>query len=109
MDRLYGLHLQRSLPTSDSGLVDTMVDLILGVAGALIAMFYISFRRNGIIGRDKERIKARKQREEEMYAEKERVWRDYVSKQEQKNSLLSNDGYFYEMPDDLTGNRREKS
>ena len=109
MDRLYGLHLQRSLPTSDSGLVDTMVDLILGVAGALIAMLYISFKRNGVIGRDKERIKARKKREEELYSEKERVWLDHVSKQEQKNSLLANDGYFYEMPDDLTGDRRGQS
>lgn len=109
MDRLYGLHLQRSLPTSDSGLVDTMVDLILGVAGALISMLYISFKRNGIIGKDKNRIKAYKQRENDMYAEKERVWQEYVSKKQQKSNLLSNDGYFYEMPDDLTGDRRGKA
>ncbi len=106
MDRLYGLHLQRSLPTSDSGLVDTMVDLILGVAGAVIAMLYIAFKRNGIIGKDKKKIKAEKQRENEMYAEKERVWQEYLSKKNEKSSLMSKDRYFYEMPTDLTDDGR---
>lgn len=103
MDRLYGLHLQRSLPISDSGLVDTMVDLILGVAGALIAMLYTSFKRNGVIGKDKNRIKAQKKRENEMYAQKERVWQDYLAKEHSRENLLSSDGYFFEMPNDLTG------
>lgn len=46
MDRIYGMDLQRSIPTSDIGLVDTMVDLILGTAGALTGMFVTAFRRN---------------------------------------------------------------
>lgn len=106
MDRLYGLHLQRSLPTSDSGLVDTMVDLILGMSGALIAMLYISFKRNGIIGKNKEKIQAQKQREEEMYDEKERLWQQYQIKKQERENLISKDGYYYEKSDDLTGNGR---
>ena len=102
MDRLYGLHLQRSLPTSDSGLVDTMVDLILGVAGALISMLYISFKRNGVIGKDKNRIKLQKKRENEQAAEKERVWQDYLYKKQEMDNLLSKDSYFIEKPDGLT-------
>ena len=102
MDRLYGLHLQRSLPTSDSGLVDTMVDLILGVAGALLSMLYISFKRNGLIGKDKNRIKLQKKRENELAAEKERVWQDYLYKKQEMDNLLSKDNYFIEKPDELT-------
>ena len=103
MDRLYGLHLQRSLPTSDSGLVDTMVDLILGVAGALVAMLLIAFIRNGVIGKNKARIKLQKQRENEQAAEKERVWQDYLAKKQERENLLSKENYFMEMPDELTG------
>ncbi len=43
MDRLYGLNLQRSVFNGEGGLLDTMVDLILGSAGALIGMFYSAF------------------------------------------------------------------
>lgn len=46
MDRIYGMDLQRSIPTSDIGLVDTMVDLIFGTAGGLAGMFVTAFRRN---------------------------------------------------------------
>jgi hypothetical protein len=35
--------LQRSNYFNDSGLMDTMVDLILGSAGAMIGMFYSAF------------------------------------------------------------------
>ncbi len=102
MDRLYGLHLQRSLPTSDCGLTDTMVDLIIGVAGALIAMLYIAFKRNGVIGKDKNRIKQQKQRENEQAAEKERVWQDYLLKKRERENLFNNDSFFTETPDELT-------
>ncbi len=43
MDRLYGLNLQRSMFNSESGHLDTMVDLILGATGAIIGMFYSAF------------------------------------------------------------------
>lgn len=39
MDRIYGMHLQCSSEFSECGLIDTMWDLILGVSGALTAMF----------------------------------------------------------------------
>lgn len=44
MDRVYGLDLQRSSPVSDVGLIDTMLDLIYGVVGALIGMFSVIIR-----------------------------------------------------------------
>lgn len=47
MDRLYGLNLQRSGDSADSGLIDTMVDLIVGVAGSLIGMFITAFSKAG--------------------------------------------------------------
>jgi hypothetical protein len=102
MDRLYGLHLQRSVPTSESGLVDTMVDLILGVAGALVAMLFIAFRRNGIIGKDRKKIRAAIERQNRQDTEKERVWQDYLSKQQQRADLLSDDEYFMSSPEDIT-------
>ena len=43
MDRLYGLNLQRTVFSSEAGLVDTMVDLILCAVGALPGMFYSAF------------------------------------------------------------------
>jgi hypothetical protein len=103
MDRLYGLHLQRSLPTSDSGLVDTMVDFIFGVAGALTAMLYTAFKRNGVIGKNKTKIRLQKQRENEQAAEKERVWQDYLSKKQERENMFLNDSFFTEKPDELTG------
>lgn len=53
MDRLYGLNLQRSAYNSEAGLVDTMVDLILGSAGALTGMFVTAFKRNGVMEKRK--------------------------------------------------------
>ncbi len=43
MDRLYGLNLQRTEYYTDAGLVDTMVDLIVGTAGSLASMFITAF------------------------------------------------------------------
>ncbi len=54
MDRLYGYDLQHALPYAADGALDTMVDLILGSTGALIAMFVEAFRRVGFFGKDKE-------------------------------------------------------
>ena len=45
MDRLYGLNLQRSVFNSEDGLIDTMIDLIVGAAGSLSGMFYNIFSR----------------------------------------------------------------
>lgn len=54
MDRLYGMDLQHALPNATDGALDTMIDLILGSAGALIAMFVEAFRRVGLFGEGKE-------------------------------------------------------
>lgn len=53
MDRLYGLNLQRSAFNLEEGLVDTMVDLILGSSGALLGMFVIAFKKNNVLSKKK--------------------------------------------------------
>ena len=50
MDRLYGFTMQHAHISYSYGLTDTMIDLIVGTVGALIAMFIEAFRRVGIIG-----------------------------------------------------------
>jgi hypothetical protein len=50
MDRLYGFTMQHGQIPYSYGLTDTMIDLIVGTAGALVAMFIEAFRRVGIIG-----------------------------------------------------------
>ena len=45
MDRLYGLELQRSDVDAEVGLIDTMVDLIVGAAGSLLSMFVTAFSK----------------------------------------------------------------
>ena len=59
MDRLYGYTLQRSFILDEGGLIDTMVDMILGSAGALIGMFWVAFAKNGIIGKNRKEVRAR--------------------------------------------------
>lgn len=72
MDRIYGYQLQQSSILSESGLTDTMGDLILCAAGSVIGMFAVAFYQNGIIGKNrKERRKqvkeqSKKDREEEL-------------------------------------------
>lgn len=58
MDRLYGYDLQHALPYAADGALDTMIDLIVGSAGALFAMFFEAFRRVGLFGKNKERLRA---------------------------------------------------
>ena len=59
MDRLYGMALQCSTPTSETGLIDTMVDFIIAAVGALAGMFTVAFYRNGKFGKHKKQIRAR--------------------------------------------------
>ena len=47
MDRLYGLNLQNSAFNSESGLIDTMIDLIVGAGGSLTGMFITAFSKAG--------------------------------------------------------------
>ena len=58
MDRLYGYTLQQSFILDEGGLIDTMVDLILGGAGALCGMFFVAFSKNGIIGKNRKAVRA---------------------------------------------------
>ena len=58
MDRLYGYTLQVSPILSEDGLVDTMIDMILAGAGSVIGMFWVSFQRNGIIGKNRKELRA---------------------------------------------------
>lgn len=59
MDRLYGYTLQRSFILDEGGLTDTMLDLILSGAGALLGMFWVAFSKNGIIGKNRKEVRAR--------------------------------------------------
>lgn len=85
MDRLYGFNMQHSIFMTKDGLVDTMVDLILGSAGSLAAMFFEAFRRTGRYGRNKKakreaylKSKAEAKIEKEMfYEEKMRRFSSY--------------------------------
>ena len=67
MDRLYGFVMQHGQVPYGTGLTDTMIDLMLGSGGALVAMFIEAFRRVGLIGgknRHALREKYKKEREE---------------------------------------------
>ena len=59
MDRLYGFVMQHGQEPNALGLTDTMVDLILGSAGAIAAMLIEAFKRSGRIGKDKAAVRAR--------------------------------------------------
>lgn len=82
MDRLYGLALQCSSPTTDAGLVDTMIDFIVTAAGALVGMFLVAFYRNGRIGKNKRAVREQIEREKREAAKKEQVWEAYLREQD---------------------------
>lgn len=86
MDRLYGYDLQHALPYAADGALDTMIDLILGSAGALIAMFVEAFRRVGFFGSGKE------QRREEYKKAREEAKLDKL-KAIQEAQQIMNGGY----------------
>lgn len=82
MDRIYGLTLQNSAPNTEAGLIDTMVDFIMCAIGSVIGMLLIAFIRNGIIGKHKKEIKAERRLENEKRLLKDRLYREYMEKQE---------------------------
>ena len=108
MDRIYGMHLQCSTPTSELGLIDTMKDLIMGTTGALIGMFYVAFKRNGVFGKSKKQIKEQIEKKKNEDAEKERVWQDYLVKKAEKEKLFEEDNNFNGQSDGLTGEFKRK-
>ncbi len=71
MDQIYGLTLQK-------GNTDTMVDFICCAAGSIIAMLLVAFLRNGIIGKNKEKIKEQRRFEKEERLLKEKLYKEYI-------------------------------
>lgn len=74
MDKLYKMTLQR-------GNDDTMIDFIACAIGAVMAMFLVAFLRNGIIGKNKEKIKEMRQKETEKRLLKDRLYDEYIKNQ----------------------------
>ncbi|MCR4593605.1 MAG: hypothetical protein K5761_00950 [Clostridiales bacterium] len=74
MDTIYGLNLQNK----ESGITDTMVDFIMCAIGAVTGMLFITFLRNGIIGRNKEAVIEYKNKQEETRLLKEKLYIDYL-------------------------------
>lgn len=81
MDSIYGLNLQRR----ESGVVDTMCDFCICAAGSVIGMLWVAFKRNGIIGKNKEEIKKKNRLEEEKRLLKDRLYEEYLEKQGENN------------------------
>lgn len=86
MDRIYGLHLQCSIPTSEVGLIDTMIDFIMDSIGALTGMFLVSFYKNGLIGKHKKEKRAQIKEEEKLEELKNQLLEDYFDGKNQNNN-----------------------
>ena len=71
MDSLYGMTLQR-------GNADTMVDFIACAVGAVVTMLLVAFYRNGIIGKNKEKVKEERRKINEQRLLKEKLYREYL-------------------------------
>ena len=77
MDKLYGMTLQK-------GNTDTMVDFISCAIGAVITMLFVAFLRNGIIGKNKEKVKEERRLEKEKRLLKDKLYLDYINSKEEK-------------------------
>ncbi len=88
MDRIYGYQLQRSSLLSESGLVDTMGDLICCAVGSVVGMFLVAFKKNGIIGKGRKELRqkvkkqSRDDRREELEYLEELKRKNYESAEE---------------------------
>lgn len=78
MDRIYGMNLQCSAPDTEYGLIDTMCDFIVCSVGSVIGMFTVSFLRNGIIGKNKEKVKEQRRLENEKRLLKDKLYKEYM-------------------------------
>ena len=76
MDKLYGMTLQK-------GNTDTMVDFISCAVGAVITMLFVAFLRNGIIGKNKEKVKEERRFENEKRLLKDKLYLDYIKSKEE--------------------------
>lgn len=71
MDQLYGLDLQK-------GNSDTMGDFICCAVGSVLAMLLVAFLRNGVIGKNKAKIKEQRRLEKEEKLLKEKLYKNYL-------------------------------
>ena len=76
MDKIYGMTLQK-------GNTDTMVDFISCAVGAVITMLFVSFLRNGIIGKNKEKVKEERRLENEKRLLKDKLYAEYINSKEE--------------------------
>lgn len=76
MDKLYGMTLQK-------GNTDTMVDFISCAVGAVITMLFVSFLRNGIIGKNKEKVKEERRLQNEKRLLKDKLYAEYIDSKEE--------------------------
>lgn len=74
MDSIYGLNLQRR----ETGVLDTMTDFCVCAAGSLIGMFSVAFLRNGIIGKNKDKVRAENRKKEEIRLLKDKLYEEYL-------------------------------
>lgn len=76
MDKIYGMTLQK-------GNTDTMVDFISCAVGAVITMLFVSFLRNGVIGKNKEKVKEERRLENEKRLLKDKLYAEYINSKEE--------------------------
>ena len=76
MDKIYGMTLQK-------GNTDTMVDFISCAVGAVITMLFVSFLRNGIIGKNKEKVKEERRLQNEKRLLKDKLYAEYIDSKEE--------------------------
>lgn len=78
MDSIYGMNLQRR----ETGVLDTMTDFCVCAAGSVLGMLFVAFLRNGIIGKNKEKIREENCRKEEIRLLKESLYKEYLKGEE---------------------------
>ncbi len=77
MDKIYKMTLQK-------GNTDTMVDFISCAVGSVLTMLFVAFLRNGIIGKNKEKVKEERRFENEKRLLKDKLYLDYINSKEEK-------------------------
>ena len=75
MDKIYKMTLQK-------GNTDTMVDFISCAVGSVLTMLFVAFLRNGIIGKNKEKVKEERRLENEKRLLKDKLYLDYINSKE---------------------------
>ncbi len=77
MDSIYGMTLQK-------GNADTMVDFIACAVGAVVTMLLVAFYRNGLVGKNKEKVKEERRLINEERLLKDRLYKEYLKSREEE-------------------------